>query len=128
MITINDISIGSKIWFDGKYYIVTSIETNTFVARCFNDGIDRTFTESYFKRIFAERHFADTIFVAVNIDGSPSIYLQKPVKDIDDGDWHCYEDNGICYIDRAIPISWNLMQKLTGKDFMTYADEPIEIK
>ena len=127
MANINNILVGTKISFNGKYYIIIDIKANVFIAKSIYDGTHRTFNESDFKDIKIWKHYIDIAFIAVDRDGSPAIYPWKPIRD-DDGYWYCYEDNGLDYIDRSIPISWKLMQKITGKIIMTIIDEPVELK
>lgn len=127
MTSINNISIGTRISFNGEYYIITNIKTNVLIAKSLYDGTDRTFTESDFKNIKIWGHYIDTGFIAVDRDGLPAIYPDKPVRD-DHGNWHCYEDYMDGYIEVRVPISWKLMQKITGKTIMTSIDEPVELK
>lgn len=126
MITIKDIQEGSHVWFAQHRYLVLEVCPRLFVAKRFRDGVTRTFPESEFKSVYLEKPHSDTVFVAVDADGSPSIYPWKPERD-GHGYWHCMEEVEGEYVDMEVPISWSLMLSLVGRP-MTHADEPVEIQ
>lgn len=126
MITIKDIQEGSQIWFAQHCYLVLEVCPKMFIAKRFRDSVVRTFPESEFKSVHLKKPCSDSAFVAVDADGSPSIYPWKPTRS-GNGMWSCMEEVEGEYVEMGVPISWNLMLTLVGKPMM-YSDEPVEVK
>lgn len=126
MIKISDISVETQILFCGFSYIVTSVGEDSFVAKRFLTGKDRTFTEKDFPDVKIKSPYTCGCFVAVTSEGIPVISPDEPKRD-DFGGWTCpgYAE-GEEY-EQVTDIPWALFKMMTGRSIMTYADEPIQV-
>lgn len=120
MVLLNDLSVGDRVEFKQHGYVVVRVLPDCFVAKRFQDGMDVIFRGTSFEDVSLSPHYDDVVFVAVDFDGSPSIYPTKPVRD-GNGDWVCSGDK------KGTPISWALMLKLVGCP-LTYADAPVQLQ
>ena len=126
MVKISDISVESQIQYGGFSYIVTSVAICSFVAKRFSDGVDRVFTEKDLPNVTIKSPYTCGWFVAVTSEGIPVISPDEPKRD-DLGGWTCpgYAE-GEEY-EQVTDIPWALFKVMTGRSFMTYADDPIQV-
>ena len=126
MVKISDISVETQIQYGGFSYIVTSVGEDSFVAKRFLTGKDRTFTEEDFSDVTIKSPHTCGCFVAVTSEGIPIISPDEPKRD-DFGGWTCTGYAEGEEFDQVTDIPWALFKAMTGRSFMTYADDPIQV-
>ena len=81
MVKISDISVETQILFCGFSYIVVSVGEDSFVAKSFLNGKDRTFTEKDLPNVKIKSPYTCGCFVAVTSEGIPIISPDDPKRD-----------------------------------------------
>lgn len=121
---MKNIKVNTQFTYYHYKYFVSEVMDNKFIAKRFVDGCYKEFTENDLDHIiFTNETYP--IFVAVDKDGTPLIFPDKPTKN-KYGNWVYETSIEGEYISLGFPITWNLMLKLVNKP-LTNMDEPVEI-